>query len=386
MGVRYVSCCRPRAGRAGVERAHPLLVLRGAPRQAFHGGCSQSEVIGLQDELVQPPDVEHSSQKSWSQRYASLAPAHGRAKQPGRRGRASPGHAMTIFGAMRAVLVAAAVLAAAALCAGCPAEGPTARQARAMRPPLPHTLRLRGGVRPPRTTTGAGARGASAQSDFQPSHDNPLATLELSDADDDADLAPEDLELEDKSLIEDEFVQSPQDEVDSDLEPFLDDSDFTTRDGFDLTTARRFRPVSPLMTDADEDEDRAQLVVPDMIASIPAAVRAAELAHRDTQQVPLVFVRSGEYRWREGIVLVEKYELDIPPFCDMQHTIFINNSTEHWKYEAPFPVVNATRKTVRLRLSGDTGSLLWGAWHFAKGSSAELSQVQLRDFFKKSKK
>lgn len=379
MGVRYLPCCRPRAVRAGVEQ-HQLLVLRGAPRQAFQGGSSQSRVLRLQDELAKPPDVAcGSSQQFWSQRCVSLAPAHDRTKQLGRRGRASQRHALAVCRAMRAALVAAAVLAASAsLCAGCPAERPTTRQAHAMRPPLPHTLRLRGGVRPPRTATGASARGASAPSDFQLSPDNPLATLELPDADDDADLAPGDLELEDKSPLEDEFVQSPQDEVDSDLEPFLDDSDFTTRDGFDLTTARRFRPVSPLMTDADEDEDRAQLVVPDMIASIPAAVRAAELAHRDTKQVPLVFVRSGEYRWHEGIVLVEKYELDIPPFCDMQHTIFINNSTEHWKYEAPFPVVNATHQTVRLRLSGDTGSLLWGAWHFDKGSSAQLSQVQLR--------
>ena len=220
--------------------------------------------------------------------------------------------------------------------------------------------------------------GAGAPADLEPSANNPLAGLELGDVDGDVELAPEDLDFVNKNPLEGEFVQSPEDQVDSDLEPFLDDSDFTTRDGFDLTRARRYHlATSPLMTDADDDQGQAQLVVPDMISSIPAAVRAAELAHRDTQQVPLVFVRSGEYRWREGIVLVEKYELDVPPFCELQNGIFINNSTTHWKYESPVPTANSTLKTVRLRLSGDTGSLLWGFWHFDKGASAELSQVQL---------
>ena len=48
-----------------------------------------------------------------------------------------------------------------------------------------------------------------------------------------------------------------------------------------------------------------------MIESIAAAVRGAELAHRDTGQEPVVYVKNGEYRWQDTIVLVEKYEVDI---------------------------------------------------------------------------
>jgi len=92
-----------------------------------------------------------------------------------------------------------------------------------------------------------------------------------------------------------------------------------------------------------DSEGGAQLIVPDMVETIPAAVRAAELTHRDTQQAPLMFVRGGEYRWHDTIVIVQKHELDVPPHSEIQPTL-INNSSSHWKYDSVIPLVNSTVK------------------------------------------
>jgi len=125
-----------------------------------------------------------------------------------------------------------------------------------------------------------------------------------------------------------------------------------------------------------DSEGGAQLIVPDMVETIPAAVRAAELTHRDTQQAPLMFVRGGEYRWHDTIVIVQKHELDVPPHSEIQPTL-INNSSSHWKYDSVIPLVNSTVKPACLRMTGETGALLWGRWHLDQGTSARFSLLQL---------
>jgi hypothetical protein len=233
-------------------------------------------------------------------------------------------------------------------------------------------MHLRGGVRPARGSADADADPETTQAVT----DLPdLSEIDLPDSEEDAE-GIEHLRLETKNPLEEEFVQSMDDKIDSEMEPFLGDSDFMQEDGWDLAGARVYQPESPLMTDSDADEDRPHLIVPDMLESIPAAVRAAELTQRDKQHVPLVFVRSGEYRWSSTIVLVQKHELDVPPFAEVQPGM-INNSSTHWKFESPVPTENSTLKSVRLRLTGETGALLWGSWHLDKGSSAAIAMLQL---------
>lgn len=230
---------------------------------------------------------------------------------------------------------------------------------------LPLSLRLRGGGRPDRVS--------SAERRSTPEAPDIPTLNDLGLPDDSETEDGEVVELERNITLEDEFVKSKEDEVDSDFEPFLGDSDFMENDGWDLAGAREYHAS---MADFDDDEERAQLVVPDMIESIPAAVRGAELSHRDTNQVPLVFVKKGEYRWRETIVLIQKYEVDVPPFSELQPGL-INNSTTHWKYESPIPALNSTLKRVRLRMTGEIGALLWGRWYLDVGVTAGISMLQL---------
>ena len=266
------------------------------------------------------------------------------------------------------------------MCAALDAAGAVQLRAIASRPrllPPLLPLRLRGGGLPQRLPTKGGqAQPVEADSGSGSEY---FDEVDLEDSQRDGG----DVDLQDllhRDPLDGEFVQARGDAIDEDFEPFLGDSDFMEEDGWDLAGAREYRPGSPLTTDAGDDDARAQLVVPDMLESLPAAVRAAELAQRDAQQVPLLFVRGGEYRWRETIVLIEKHELDVPPFSVLAPHL-INNSSTHWKYESPVPAaltLNTSVVRVRLRLTGDTGALLWGSWHLGRGSSASLSMVQVR--------
>ena len=74
-----------------------------------------------------------------------------------------------------------------------------------------------------------------------------LAELELPDSADDTGGADNAAEHDIEPELEDEMIRSKDDEIDSDFEPFLEDSDFMRRDGYDLDAVRKFNPDTTRM-------------------------------------------------------------------------------------------------------------------------------------------
>jgi len=124
----------------------------------------------------------------------------------------------------------------------------------------------------------------------------------------------------------------------------------------------------------EEGDDR--IIVPDAINSVQAGVRIAEFIQRDTGSVPTLYVRAGDYKWQGTIYLTQLHYVDMPPWSRIANGE-INNSSKHLIFESPVPAECAELKPVKLKLSGEAGTLLWGCWIFDEGASGTIRDIQL---------
>lgn len=118
-----------------------------------------------------------------------------------------------------------------------------------------------------------------------------------------------------------------------------------------------------------------QLLVPDDIENVPAAVKAAAWVE-DGEDPVGIFVRKGIHRWDAEIAVYQRWDLDMPPGVEFLQGI-MQNTSNHYVYQSQLEMFNSTRKRPRVELSGDSGALLWGRWVLERWSEGSFSHVQL---------
>jgi hypothetical protein len=118
-----------------------------------------------------------------------------------------------------------------------------------------------------------------------------------------------------------------------------------------------------------------QLLVPDDVENLPAAVKAAAFVDDGDDPVG-IFVRKGIHRWDAEISVYQRFDLDMPPGVEFLQGV-MQNTSNHYVYQSRLEMFNSTRKRARVVLSGDSGALLWGRWVFERWSDGSFSNVQL---------
>mmetsp|Transcript_5782 Transcript_5782/g.9173 ORF Transcript_5782/g.9173 Transcript_5782/m.9173 type:complete len:485 (-) Transcript_5782:1657-3111(-) len=183
------------------------------------------------------------------------------------------------------------------------------------------------------------------------------------------------LSPQDQNLLQAVKELEEEDPTDPGLVEFLRESN----DIFPRKQAK-FVNLGPSGAETTRRKALERLVVPDMLDSIEAAVEAVEFAHNPGEPDLEVFVRAGEYKWEDQLLLAQRFESHVPPFSEEIHGVWFNN-TDHLRLDTPMDpqledLISTTKQSV-LHLSGETGSLLWGQWIAEAGSRGSFRRVQL---------